>query len=171
MQAVIDFFVKFGEIGVFLISMFPIVELRGAIPAGFLAGIHPALLYILCVAGNMLPVPFILLFIRPVFNKLKQYKAFGFVKKIEDRAMNKSQKVQERSVIGLMIFVTVPLPGTGAWTGALIAALLNMRIKKALPAILLGVIISGLLVTGACLLIQYGVFKSGIMRDILEFIK
>lgn len=169
-QGIIAYFEQFKEFGIFLISMMPIVELRGAIPAGFALGINPVLLYFICVVGNMLPVPFILLFIRPIFTALKKTRFLNFVKKIEDKAMDKSSKVQEKSMLGLCAFVAIPLPGTGAWTGAMIAALLNMRFKNALPSIFLGVLISGAVVTAICLLLQYGVFESGIMRNILEFL-
>ncbi|MBQ3054116.1 MAG: small multi-drug export protein [Clostridia bacterium] len=171
MSAVLDYFMKFKELGVFLVSMIPIVELRGAIPAGVALGINPIILCIMCIIGNMIPIPFILLFIRPIFNALKKTKMFNFIKKLEDRALNKSESVRKKSFLGLMIFVAIPLPGTGAWTGALIAALLNMRFKKALPAIFVGVVIAGILVTVACELLKYGVFTSGFMYEILQFIK
>ncbi len=146
---IIAYFEQFKELGVFLVSMIPIVELRGAIPAGFAMGINPAVVFLLAVAGNMLPVPFILWLIRPIFNALKKTKMFGFIKKIEDRAMNKAASMQKKTAIGLMLFVGVPLPGTGAWTGALIASMLNMRFKIALPMIFLGVVMAGVIMTAA----------------------
>ena len=171
MTDIIAYFEQFKELGVFLVSMIPVVELRGAIPAGIAMGIHPALVFILSVIGNMIPVPFILFFIRPIFSALKKTKLLRFVKKIEDKAMDKSSKVQEKSMIGLFLFVAIPLPGTGAWTGALIASLLNMRYKNALPSILMGVLVAGVLVTSICLVLQYGIVESGIIKNILEFLK
>jgi len=171
MSGIIGYFEQFREFGIFLISLMPVIELRGAIPAGVALNMHPALVYIICVIGNMLPIPIILLWIRPLFNALKQKKAFGFIKKLEDKALNKSEKIQKRSFFGLMIFVAIPLPGTGAWTGALIAALLNMRIKKALPAIFLGVLISGAIVLTISLVLKYGLVESGALKDVLEFLK
>ena len=170
MAGVIEYFEQFKELGVFMISMIPVVELRGAVPVGIGLGINPVLVYILCVIGNMIPVPFILAFIRPIFNALKKTKLLHFVKKIEDKALNKSKKVQERSVFGLMLFVAIPLPGTGAWTGALIASLLNMRYKNALPSIFLGIIISGIIVLSICIVLEMGIIQSGFLKNILEFL-
>lgn len=170
MEGLIHYFEQFKELGVFIISMIPVVELRGAIPVGIGMGINPLLVYLMCVIGNMIPVPFILAFIRPVFNVLKKTKLLGFVKKIEDKALNKSKKVQERSVFGLLLFVAIPLPGTGAWTGALIASLLNMRYKNALPSIFLGIVISGVIVLSICLILEMGIVESGFLKNVLEFL-
>ena len=170
MSGIIAYFEQFKELGVLIISLIPIIELRGAIPAGVAMGIHPVLVFLLCVIGNIIPVPFILAFIRPLFNALKKKKSFSFIKKLEDRAMNKSQKIQDRSFWGLMSVVAIPLPGTGAWTGALIAALLNMRMKKAIPAISLGVLVSGIIVMAITLVLKYVTVESGLLRSILEFL-
>ena len=134
-----------------LIAMVPVVELRGAIPIGvFTFGLHPLSAAMLAAVGNMLPVPFIILFIRRILAWMK--KIGGFLGKIavwlEKRAENKSSALQKGEFWGLMIFVAIPLPGTGAWTGALIAAMLKMRLKTAVPSILLGVLVAGILVTG-----------------------
>jgi uncharacterized membrane protein len=105
------------------------------------------------VMGNLLPVPFVILFIRHIFEWMKKKNILsGIVKNYEVRVMKKAGLVMKYSVIGLTLFVAVPLPGTGAWTGAVLAALLNMRLRYALPAIGLGVIIAGFLVSG----ITYG---------------
>ncbi len=170
MEGLIHYFEQFKELGVFIISMIPVVELRGAVPVGVGMGINPVVVYLLAVLGNILPVPFILAFIRPIFNALKKTKLLNFVKKIEDRALNKSKKVQERSVFGLMLFVAIPLPGTGAWTGALIASLLNMRYKFALPSIFAGVLISGVIVLTISLVLEMGIVESGFLRSVLEFL-
>lgn len=131
-----------------LISMVPVIELRGAIPYGFYAGLDPWVSFALSVVGNMLPVPFILLFVRKVFDWMKHYPRLGkIVERLEKRASSKSDTVRKYEMVGLCILVAIPLPGTGAWTGALVAALMEMRMKRALPAILLGVLIAGVIVT------------------------
>lgn len=132
----------------FLISMVPVIELRGAIPYGVAAGLEPWLVAPLAIIGNLLPVPFILLFIRRIFQWMKKYENLGKIAyKLEERAANKNGKVKKSEFIGLMLFVAIPLPGTGAWTGALIAALMDMRMKRALPTIALGVLLAGVIVT------------------------
>lgn len=132
----------------FLISMVPVVELRGAIPYGITAGLNPWLVFALAVVGNMLPVPFILLFIRRIFAWMKRFpKMAKLAEKFEARATKKSGRVKKSETIGLCLLVAIPLPGTGAWTGALVAALMNMRIKRALPTIFVGVLIAAVAVT------------------------
>ena len=135
----------------FIIAMVPVIELRGAIPVGvFTFGLPPLVAAAIAALGNIVPVPFIILFIRHLFGWMK--KIGGFLGKIamwlENRAANKSVRLQKGEFWGLLIFVAIPLPGTGAWTGALIAAMLDMRMRRALPSIVLGVIIAGILVTG-----------------------
>lgn len=132
----------------FLISMVPVIELRGAIPYGITAGLEPWLVYPLAAIGNLLPVPFILLFIRKIFQWMKRYEKLGKIAtKLEERAASKSGRVKKSEFIGLLLFVAIPLPGTGAWTGALIAALMDMRLKRAISSIALGVVLAGLIVT------------------------
>lgn len=136
------------EILAFFISMLPLVELRGALPVALATGISPVAAILITVIGNILPIPFILLFIRPIFTYLKKHGKIGeIITKIEKRALSKSGDISKRNIIGLIIFVGIPLPGTGAWTGALIAALLDMRIKYAFPAIALGVLIAAVIMT------------------------
>ncbi len=171
MPAIVSYFEQYKEFGIFILSALPITELRAAIPAGVAIGINPVLLYFLCVAGNMIPVPFVLMFARPLFSSLKKTRFLGFAKRIEDRAMDKSTKVQEKSMLGLFLFVAIPLPGTGAWTGAFIASLLNMRYKNALPVILLGVMTAGIVILVAALMLKYGIFSSGIAEKILKFLQ
>lgn len=140
-----------GEfISTFLVAMLPIVELRGAIPAGVALDLSPTAAFVAAVLGNMVPVPFIILLVRRIFAWLKQRggKLGQVVCKLETRAHNKSAVVIKYRAIGLCLLVAVPLPGTGAWTGALVAALLDMPLRSALPTILLGVIIAGLIVLG-----------------------
>ena len=137
----------------FLISMVPVLELRGAIPFGVANGLPPLAALAVAVCGNLVPVPFIILFIRRIFAWLRTWKSLrGLVEKLESRAEKKSETVKKYAWIGLCILVAIPLPGTGAWTGALVAALMNMRLKQAMPAIILGVIIAGLIMT----VVSYG---------------
>lgn len=138
-----------------LISMLPVVELRGGLPAGVALGLPIPLSFAASLLGNMLPVPFVILFARPVFQWIRAHiPALGsFVTKLETRAYAKSKNVKKYETWGLLIFVAIPLPGTGAWTGALIASVLNMRLKRAVPVIFLGVIIAGSIMT----VLTYGV--------------
>ena len=137
-----------GNVGkeaiVFLISMIPILELRGALlVAGPLLGVPVAAAIPLCIIGNIIPVPFILLLITPIFNWMKGTKTFKpMVTKLEKKAMSKSDKIEKYEFWGLVLFVGIPLPGTGAWTGSLIAALLGVKFKKAFPAIILGILMA-----------------------------
>ncbi len=138
----------------FLISMVPVLELRGAIPVGVAGGLSPLVAMCIAIVGNLVPIPFLIVFTRHVFKWLKSKGRIGvLVDKLEARAAEKSEIVLKYAWVGLCILVAIPLPGTGAWTGALVAAVLNMRLKKAMPAIVLGVLIAGFIVT--CL--TYGV--------------
>lgn len=138
----------------FLISMVPVLELRGAIPVGVAGGLSPLVAMCIAIVGNLVPIPFLIVFTRHVFKWLKTKGRIGLlVDKLEARAAEKSEIVLKYAWVGLCILVAIPLPGTGAWTGALVAAVLNMRLKKAMPAIVLGVFIAGFIVT--CL--TYGV--------------
>lgn len=146
----------------FLISMVPVVELRGAIPYGIAHGLAPWLACLISMLGNLLPVPFILLFIRKVLLWMKNYPRLGRIAQaLEHRAAHKSGRVKKSEVVGLCILVAIPLPGTGAWTGALVAALMEMRLKRALPTIFLGVAIAGLIVT---LVVSLGVEALSFLR-------
>lgn len=134
----------------FAVAMLPVFELRGAIPLGVSLGLHPWASMTVSVIGNMVPTPFIILFIRRFFRFLcrKSRKISGFVMKLETRAEGKWERIRKYEFIGLILLVAVPLPGTGAWTGSLIAAIANLRMRRALPAILIGVLIAGFIVTG-----------------------
>lgn len=135
-------------------AMVPVLELRGAIPFGVVAmGLPMPAVYIVSVLGNMVPVPFIILFIRRIFQWLsKRSERFQrLVARLEARAFEKAELIYKYELIGLVILVAIPLPGTGAWTGALIAALLSIRMKAAVPCILAGVLIAGLIVCLAVL--------------------
>ncbi|MBE6807537.1 MAG: small multi-drug export protein [Ruminococcaceae bacterium] len=135
-----------NELYVAVISMLPIVELRGGLPIAIGLGISPWIAVPLCIVANLIPIPFILWFITPIFNKLKQTKLFRpMVEKLEKKALSKSDRIQQGYFWGLLLFVGIPLPGTGAWTGALIASLLDIPPKKAFPAIALGVCLAAAL--------------------------
>lgn len=141
---------------IFIISMIPILELRG----GLLAA-SPALLNVpilraipLCVIGNILPIPFILLLISHVLEWMKKVKLFRPIALwLEEKAMSKKDQIEKYEFWGLVLFVGIPLPGTGAWTGALIAALLRLKVKKAFAAILLGIVIATVIMS----ILSYGV--------------
>lgn len=147
--------VAFGkEILVFIISCLPILELRGGLIAAALLDLNPVTSYIISIIGNVLPIPFILWLITPVFNWLKKRKAFEkIVTKLENKALSKKDALEKGEFIGLMLFVGIPLPGTGAWTGALLAALLGMKKKKAITAILCGVFMASIIM----MILSFGV--------------
>ncbi len=147
----------FGKIfTTFFISMVPVVELRGAIPIATASGLDLWLAICVSVIGNMVPVPFIILFIRKIFEWMRKVskKLDKVVSAMEQKAEKKRKVVDRYKFWGLFILVAIPLPGTGAWTGALVAAMLEMRLKDAIPAIFFGVVGAGLivaLVTGGVL--------------------
>ena len=139
---------------VFALSMVPVIELRGAIPLGAALGLPIYTNYLVSVVGNFLPVPFILLFIRHVLGWMKTTKHFSKIALwLEEKAEKHSDKGLRYATFGLFLFVAIPLPGTGAWTGALVAALLRMRMKYAIPSILLGGMAAGVIMARA----SYGV--------------
>ncbi|MBD5475253.1 MAG: small multi-drug export protein [Lachnospiraceae bacterium] len=131
------------EVVVFIISMIPILELRGGLIVSQLLQIPITTAIPLCIIGNIIPIPFILLFIKQIFKWMKKIKIFrGLIEKLENRAMSKSDNIKKYEFWGLVLFVGIPLPGTGAWTGSLIAALLDVDFKKAILAELLGIAIA-----------------------------
>lgn len=131
------------EIVVFIISMIPILELRGGLIVSKLLQVPIITAIPICIVGNIIPIPFILLFIKQIFKLLKKVKLFrGIIEKLESRAMGKSENIKRYEFWGLVLFVGIPLPGTGAWTGSLIAALLDVDFKKAILAELLGIAIA-----------------------------
>ena len=131
------------EVVIFIISMFPILELRGGLLAASLLKVPIIKAIPLCIIGNLIPIPFILIFIKKIFSWMKRFKIFrGLIEKLENRAMSKSGKVTQYEFMGLVLFVGIPIPGTGAWMGSLIAALLEMDTKKAVLAELLGIAIA-----------------------------
>ena len=127
----------------FATAMVPVLELRGAIPLGIAAGLPPAVVCTAAVLGNLLPVPFIMLLVRRVFDWLRDTPFFGpKILWLEKRAHLKGRMVRKYRLPGLILLVGIPLPGTGAWTGALVAALLDIRLRSAIPAILAGLVIA-----------------------------
>lgn len=133
----------------FMISMLPVVELRGGIPYGLEMGLEYPLALAAAVAGNLFPVPFIILFIKNVFEFLRRRskKLDALTTRLENKAHLKGRIVTKYGPIGLCILVAIPLPGTGAWTGALVASLMGMRLRRALPSIVAGVLIAAAIVT------------------------
>ena len=132
----------------FLVAMVPVVELRGAIPFGVVRGLNLWTAIIASMLGNLIPVPFIILFIRKIFAWMRAHmpKLDGLVLRMEKKAEKNRAAVEKYAFWGLVILVAIPLPGTGAWTGALVAAMLEMRVKDAFPAIALGVLTAGIIV-------------------------
>ena len=153
-----------GSVGkeaiVFIISMIPILELRGALlVAGPLLGVPVAKAIPLCVLGNIIPVPFILLLIRPIFAWLRKTRLFRpLVEKLEKKAMSKSDRISRYEFWGLVLFVGIPLPGTGAWTGALVASLLGIDWKKAFGAIVVGVCMASVIMYILSYVVIGGIF-------------
>lgn len=157
-ERIIEYFLNtFGDISpaslVFWVSMLPIVELRGGILAGYAAGLPFSSNLLLAFVGNMIPIPFILVFISHILEYFKRTRLKKIVYALEKKARGKSGNIRKGAYLGLFIFVAIPCPGTGAWTGALIASLLKMDKKKSLITITLGVITAGLIMS----LLSYGV--------------
>ncbi len=134
-----------------LIAMTPVLELRAAIPAGVIAGLDLRLVVIIAIIGNLIPIPFIIIFIRRIFKwmQTRSERLAKLASRMEEKADRKKDKVLKYEFWGLMLFVAIPLPGTGAWTGALIAAMLDMQLKRAFPSIAAGVAIAAIIVTVA----------------------
>ena len=133
----------------FLISIAPVIELRGGLPYGIALGLDYPLALVAAILGNMVPVPFIILYIRHVFQWLRKRSPWWHTKieALEKKAHLKGRLVHKYSAIGLCALVAIPLPGTGAWTGALVAAVMDMRLKSAVPTIFLGVCIASAIMT------------------------
>ena len=160
-QALIDFLMSGGkELGVFLCSMVPVIELRGAIPLGWATNIPWWLTYLLAVVGNMLPVPFILLLIRQVLTIMEKMPikfVRAFAAWLRRKAEKNTDKIQRFGFWGLCFFIAIPLPVTGAWTGSLVAATIRMNFWRAMLSALLGVMIAGAVVTLICLGVSSGI--------------
>ena len=142
------------DVTLFIISMIPILELRGGIVAASVLGVPYFRALAICIIGNVIPIPFILPFINKIFEWLKSFKLTRvIVEKMEYRAMSKSDTIKKYEFLGLLLFVGIPLPGTGAWTGALVAALLRVKLKKAVPAVFLGILLASAIMS----FVAYGI--------------
>ena len=137
-----------------LLAMVPVIEVRGAIPVGVAGGLRPLTALICAVLGSMIPAPFIIILLRKVLEFLRK-KGYcpRFVHWLETRARKSGSVVQRYSLLGLFLLVAIPLPGTGVWTGSLVASLLNMRCRRALPAIFLGTVVASVIMA----IVSYGV--------------
>ncbi|MBM7615361.1 COG2426 family protein [Alkaliphilus hydrothermalis] len=132
------------EMMVIIIAAMPLMELRGAIPIGVSLGMHPLHATILGILGSITPVPILLIYLKPIFQYLRGTKLFRkLVDRTVQRTLNKSSKVKKYSALGLMIFVALPLPTTGVWSGCLAAILFNIPFKQAFPAIVIGTTLAG----------------------------
>lgn len=137
-----------AEVVIFIVSLLPILECRGGLIVASLLKVNILRALPICIIGNIIPVPFLLLLIRKIFNALKKTKAFnGIVTKLENRAIKKSDALARGEFVGLLLFVGVPLPGTGAWTGSLLAELMGIKRKTSFTAILLGVLIAAFIIS------------------------
>ncbi len=145
------------EMKVLFVSMLPIIELRGAIPVGMAMGMSPIHAFLTCFIGSMIPVPILLFGIRPVFKWLKGTMIYDkLIHKLIHRTLNRSYYVEKYGFWGLMLFVAIPLPGTGVWSGTLAAVLLDIRFKVAFPAIAIGNFIAGVLIMA----LSHGAFST-----------
>lgn len=142
------------ELIVFIISLLPILELRGGLLAASLLHLEFKKAFIVCIIGNIIPIPLVLLFIEKIFNKLENIKITkNLVKKLKDKALSKREQIDKFGYLGLLLFVGIPLPGTGAWTGSLLAILLGLNRKKSFIYIILGVILASIIMS----IISYGI--------------
>lgn len=162
LEGIIDVIMSFlqdkapKELVAFLISLMPVLEIRGGMIAARLMEMDFLKAFLICYLGNILPIPFIILFIRKIFEFLRRFKFFSkIIEKLERKTEKNKEKVMRYEAWGLPLFVAIPLPGTGGWTGALMAALLDIQMKKSLPIIALGVLIAGFIMSG----LTYGIFQ------------
>lgn len=142
------------ELIIFIISLFPILELRGGMIAATLLGINFKKAFLICIIGNVLPIPIVLLFLEKIFNLLGKWKVTKkLVNWLEKKAMSKRQQIDKYGYLGLILFVGIPLPGTGAWTGSLLAVLLGLNKKKSFICILIGVLLAAVIMS----IVSYGI--------------
>ena len=132
------------------VAMVPVLELRGAIPFGLALGLSPGLAYLVSVIGNLIPIPAVMLLIRTIFRWLCRWPWWeGKVRWLERRAQDKGEMVRKYSLLGLILLVAIPLPGTGAWTGTLAASILDMDFRSTVAAVVLGVLLAGVIMMSA----------------------
>ncbi len=151
-NAIADFFKQYipNELIIFIVSMLPVLELRGGLILASILGVPWHIAFPICILGNVLPIPFVLLFIRKVFDFVKKTNFLWLrrlVIKLDERAQRKSSKVDAASALGLFLFVAIPLPGTGGWTGALVANTLNVKFSRSIWIIFLGIIGAGIIMS------------------------
>lgn len=142
---------------VFIISLLPILELRGGLLAASLLGLSPLQSYIITMIGNIIPIPFILWFMNGILKVMRKSKHFSKMANWLDKKVEKHKtSIEKFGFWGLVLFVGIPLPGTGAWTGGMIASVLEMDKKKSFPAILIGLIMASIIM----MLISFGLLKA-----------
>lgn len=142
-----------NELIIFVVSLLPILELRGGLIAAALLNVDLLIAWPICIIGNILPIPFILLFIQKIFDWMKNTRFVKLVNKLEEKAEKHAKKIMKHKKFGLFVFVAIPLPGTGAWTGALVAALFKMNVKDAAISIGCGVVGASVIMS----IISYGI--------------
>ena len=148
------------EVIVFIISMLPILELRGGLIAATLLGVDFLPGYIVSIIGNVLPIPIVLLFLEKIFDFLRKFKnTKKLVMKLEKRILSKKEQIEKFGYLGLLLFVGIPLPGTGAWTGSALAVLLHLDKKKSFVYIFLGVVLASIIMS---------IFSYGILDSIIQ---
>ena len=136
------------ELALLVVSIVPFIELRGGVVLGAALGFHWLEALVICIIGNVVPVPFVILFGRWILDFLGQTKMFGgWVKRYKVKIMSKSDVIHNYGPWGLLLFVGIPLPGTGAWSGSVLALLMDLRLKEAIPAILGGIVLAGVIMT------------------------
>ena len=159
MEGLVEFFVElFGginkELVIFIISLMPILELRGGLLAATLLDVEFIRAAIICILGNILPIPFVLLFLKYVLDILSKWKVTKkIVNWLEKKVHDKREQIDKYGYLGLILFVGIPLPGTGAWTGALLAVMLGLNRKKSFACILLGVLMAAIIMS----ILSYGI--------------
>ncbi|MBR4261737.1 MAG: small multi-drug export protein [Bacilli bacterium] len=145
------------NITIFIISLLPLIELRGGLIAAALLNVSFIKAFIICYIANILPIPFILLLIKAILDWMRKTKLFkGIVNWLDKKVEKKKGRIEKYGYYGVLLFVGIPLPGTGAWTGALIATMLNMEKKKTFLYIALGVLLAGIIMS----ILSYGVLKN-----------
>ncbi len=142
-----------SELIIFIISLFPILELRGGLIAASILGVNIWRAIPICIVGNILPIPFILLFIEKIFEWLKNTRFVKMINKLEEKAEKGAQQIMKHKKLGLLLFVGIPLPGTGAWTGSLVAALFHFKLKDASLSILGGIVLATIIMC----IVSYGI--------------
>lgn len=154
-ETLVNFFSEIipAQLTVFLLSMMPIIELRGGIVAAKLLNLDMWQAFFICFIGTILPTPFILLFIRKIFDWMRNTRLVKLVNSLEEKGRSKFKKIEKYETFGLLVFVAIPLPGTGAWTGSLVAALMKMPFKNAMISVVGGTLVADIIM---CLL-SYGV--------------